>query len=78
MFKVVKKLKVLKKPLRKLLYDQGNLHENIKHLRHELDAAQKALDANPFNVTVWEDKAACLQAFNDACSRAIPEAKGKD
>nr|GEX70652.1 hypothetical protein [Tanacetum cinerariifolium] len=41
MFKVVKRLKLLKKPLRKLLYDNGNLHENVKKLRHELDEAQK-------------------------------------
>ncbi|GJR04776.1 hypothetical protein Tco_0527760 [Tanacetum coccineum] len=42
MFKVVKRLKLLKKPLRKLLYDQRNVHENVKKLRHELDEAQKA------------------------------------
>ncbi|GJU61512.1 RNA-directed DNA polymerase, eukaryota, reverse transcriptase zinc-binding domain protein [Tanacetum coccineum] len=66
MFKVVKKLKVLKNPLRKLLYDQGNLHENVKHLRHELDEAQKALDSDPFNATIREDEAAYLHAFNDA------------
>ncbi|GKA75562.1 putative RNA-directed DNA polymerase [Tanacetum coccineum] len=66
MFKVVQKLKFLKKPLRKLLYDQGNLHENVKHLRHKLDEAQRALDADPFNLTIREDEAAYLQAFNDA------------
>ncbi|GJS24843.1 RNA-directed DNA polymerase, eukaryota, reverse transcriptase zinc-binding domain protein [Tanacetum coccineum] len=37
MYKVVKRLKGLKKPLRTLLYDKGNLHENVKKLRHELD-----------------------------------------
>nr|GEX99832.1 hypothetical protein [Tanacetum cinerariifolium] len=47
MFKVVKHLKLLKKPLRKLLYDHGNVCENVKKLRHELDEAQKALDADP-------------------------------
>nr|GEY06209.1 hypothetical protein [Tanacetum cinerariifolium] len=38
MFKLVKRLKVLKKPLRKLLYDHGNLHDNVKRLRIKLDA----------------------------------------
>ncbi|GKB52176.1 hypothetical protein Tco_0902929 [Tanacetum coccineum] len=38
MFKVVKRLKVLKKPLRKLLYDHMNLHANVKRLCIELDA----------------------------------------
>ncbi|GKC95261.1 sugar transport protein 13 [Tanacetum coccineum] len=66
MFKVVKKLKILKKPLRKLLYVQGNLHENVKHLRHELDEVQKAFDSDQFNATIREDEAIYLQAFNDA------------
>ncbi|GJY67569.1 pre-mRNA-splicing factor 38B-like protein isoform X1 [Tanacetum coccineum] len=58
--------KVVKKPLRKLLYDQGNLHEKVKHLGHELDEAQKALDSDPFNATIREDEAAYLQAFTGA------------
>ncbi|GKB61095.1 sodium/hydrogen exchanger 6, partial [Tanacetum coccineum] len=49
MFKVVKRLKSLKKPFRNLMYDQGNLHENVKKLRHELDEVQKALDIDPSN-----------------------------
>ncbi|GKD80429.1 hypothetical protein Tco_1347268 [Tanacetum coccineum] len=47
MFKVVSKLKALKKPLRKLVYDQGNLHERVNKLRLELDEVQKALDTDP-------------------------------
>ncbi|GKC89452.1 RNA-directed DNA polymerase, eukaryota, reverse transcriptase zinc-binding domain protein [Tanacetum coccineum] len=39
MFKVVKRLKFLKKPLRKLLYDHGSIYENVKKLIHELDEA---------------------------------------
>ncbi|GJX41003.1 hypothetical protein Tco_0255993 [Tanacetum coccineum] len=66
MFKVVKRLKLLKKPLRKLLYDQGNLHKNVKRLRHELDEAQRALDSDPGNLELREEEAAYLQAFNDA------------
>nr|GEV80301.1 hypothetical protein [Tanacetum cinerariifolium] len=66
MFKVVKRLKLLKKPLRKLLYDHGNFHENVKRLRHELDEAQKALDFDPNNVELQEEEAAYLQAFTDA------------
>ncbi|GJX28851.1 hypothetical protein Tco_0236930 [Tanacetum coccineum] len=37
MFRVANKLKNLKKPLRKLLYDKGNLHTNVNQLRDELD-----------------------------------------
>ncbi|GKF50923.1 RNA-directed DNA polymerase, eukaryota, reverse transcriptase zinc-binding domain protein, partial [Tanacetum coccineum] len=38
MYRVVKKLKNLKSPLRKLLYDKGNLHVNVNRLRADLDA----------------------------------------
>ncbi|GKB07442.1 hypothetical protein Tco_0835726 [Tanacetum coccineum] len=60
MFKVVKRLKVLKKPLCKLLYDHGNLHDNVKRLRIELDAVQIALDSDPSNIELREEEAAYL------------------
>ncbi|GJS10955.1 hypothetical protein Tco_0367751 [Tanacetum coccineum] len=37
MYRVVKKLKYLKKPFCKLLYEKGNLHDNVERLRMELD-----------------------------------------
>ncbi|GKA63623.1 hypothetical protein Tco_0763229, partial [Tanacetum coccineum] len=66
MFKVVKRLKLLKMPLRKLLYDHGNIHENVKKIRHELDEAQKALDSAPSNIELQEEEAAYLHAYQDA------------
>nr|GEV88392.1 hypothetical protein [Tanacetum cinerariifolium] len=66
MYKVVKRLKILMKPLRKLLYDQSNILKKVKHLRHELDEVQRALDSDPTNKDLREDEAAYLQAFNDA------------
>ncbi|GKD46127.1 putative RNA-directed DNA polymerase, partial [Tanacetum coccineum] len=66
MFKVVNRLKLLKKPLRKLLYDHGNLCENVKRLRHELDEAQTTLDSDPSNIELREEEVTYLQAFNDA------------
>nr|GFC07906.1 RNA-directed DNA polymerase, eukaryota, reverse transcriptase zinc-binding domain protein [Tanacetum cinerariifolium] len=66
MFKVVKRLKLPKKPLRKLLYDHANFYENVKRLRNKLDEAQKALDSDPNNVELREDEASYLQAFTDA------------
>ncbi|PWA40329.1 RNA-directed DNA polymerase, eukaryota, Reverse transcriptase zinc-binding domain protein [Artemisia annua] len=42
MYKVVSKLKALKKPLRKLLYNEGNIHDKVVKLRHELDTKPKA------------------------------------
>lgn len=47
MFRVVKKLKALKAPLRKLVFDQGNLHTKVSSLRKELDDLQRLIDVNP-------------------------------
>ncbi|GJX79200.1 putative reverse transcriptase domain, reverse transcriptase zinc-binding domain protein [Tanacetum coccineum] len=64
--KVVKRLKLLKKPLRKLLYEKGNLHDNVKRLCDELDRVQTSLDADPFNVLLRESEATCVAAFSEA------------
>ncbi|GJX67859.1 hypothetical protein Tco_0303586 [Tanacetum coccineum] len=66
MYQVLKKLKGLKKPLRKLLKDQGNLHNRVSILRNELDEVQKALDLDPFNAMFHDDEAAYLKGVNDA------------
>nr|GEW28645.1 hypothetical protein [Tanacetum cinerariifolium] len=68
MYHVVSKLKALKKPLRKLVHDHGNLHECVNKLRHELDEVQKALDLNPTDQTLCEEEAVYVQAFNKAKS----------
>jgi len=41
---VVKKLKAAKPGLRKLLFQQGNLHENVNNLRKKVDDIQKLID----------------------------------
>ncbi|GJV26677.1 retrovirus-related pol polyprotein from transposon TNT 1-94 [Tanacetum coccineum] len=66
MFQVVQRLKNLKKPLRKLLYEHGNLHDNVNKLRIELDQVQRGLDLDPFNSTLREHEAMYVQAFNEA------------
>nr|GEW92336.1 hypothetical protein [Tanacetum cinerariifolium] len=66
MFKVVSKMKLLKKPLQKLLQDQGNLHERVNKLRSELDEVQKAFDKNPANPILREEECLYVQAFNEA------------
>nr|GEV15528.1 hypothetical protein [Tanacetum cinerariifolium] len=66
MYKVIKRLKVLKKPLHKLLYDHGNIHDNVKKLRKKLDEAQIELDSDPNNIEKCEMEATVLKAFNDA------------
>ncbi|GJY89211.1 hypothetical protein Tco_0503839 [Tanacetum coccineum] len=66
MFRVVKKLKGLKKPIRKLMYDKGNLHANVVRLREELDKMQTDLDNDPINLSFRENEAATVVAFNEA------------
>ncbi|GJT93786.1 zinc knuckle CX2CX4HX4C containing protein [Tanacetum coccineum] len=60
---VLQKLKSLKKPLRKLMHEQGNLHDRVKRLRVELDELQKALDLDPSN-GVLRDKVAVYVSGN--------------
>ncbi|GKE40987.1 RNA-directed DNA polymerase, eukaryota, reverse transcriptase zinc-binding domain protein, partial [Tanacetum coccineum] len=66
MFKVVSKMKLLKKPLWKLLHDQGNLHERVHKLRLELDEVQKVLDINSADSILREEECVYIQAFNEA------------
>nr|GEU50636.1 hypothetical protein [Tanacetum cinerariifolium] len=63
---MVKKLKGLKKPIRKLMYDKGNLHANVVRLWEELDKVQTELDSDPNNLSFWEKEAAKLVDFNEA------------
>nr|GEX30624.1 hypothetical protein [Tanacetum cinerariifolium] len=62
MYQVVQKMKMLKKPLRKLLHSHCNLHDRVNKLRVELDAVQKALDQDPHNSTLREEEAVYLAA----------------
>nr|GFA70392.1 hypothetical protein [Tanacetum cinerariifolium] len=58
MFKVVSKMKLIKKPLRKLLHEQEGLHETVNKLRIEFNTVQKALDSDPANATLKEQECA--------------------
>ncbi|GJX72136.1 hypothetical protein Tco_0309307 [Tanacetum coccineum] len=64
-FLTVKKLKYLKKPFRKLLYEKGNLHDNVERLRVELDQVQRDLDADPSNAILREEEAIYGETFTD-------------
>ncbi|GJR21636.1 protein LAZ1 [Tanacetum coccineum] len=66
MFQVVQKMKILKKPLRKLMHDQGNLHERVTHFRVELDEIQKVINCDTYNNSVRDKGVVFNQAFNEA------------
>ncbi|XP_022042279.1 uncharacterized protein LOC110944943 [Helianthus annuus] len=66
MFQVVKKLKCLKSPMRKLMYKQGNLHEKVKVAQKMLDECQQLLDSNPDNKELMNNQDRLLQGYKDA------------
>ncbi|XP_022030707.1 uncharacterized protein LOC110931630 [Helianthus annuus] len=65
-FRVVKKLRLLKHPLRSLLFKQGNLHKKVEKLRVELDSIQLLIDRDPAN--------ADLRVSETSISRQLQEA----
>ncbi|GKC39187.1 RNA-directed DNA polymerase, eukaryota, reverse transcriptase zinc-binding domain protein [Tanacetum coccineum] len=66
MYRVVKRLKGLKSPFRKLLHTHGNLHNRVDLLCRELDEIQKAIDKEPNNSDLREEHAHYLLAFKEA------------
>nr|XP_043612922.1 uncharacterized protein LOC122584908 [Erigeron canadensis] len=66
MFKVVKKLRSLKRPLRKILFQQGNLHARVDQCRADLDEIQAEIDKDPTNSGLREKETIVLKKFNDA------------
>nr|GEU32802.1 reverse transcriptase domain, reverse transcriptase zinc-binding domain protein [Tanacetum cinerariifolium] len=66
MLRVVKRLKRLKSPFRKLLHNHGNLHERVNKIRTKLDEAQKSIDRDPFSSILHEENTHYLIAFKEA------------
>ncbi|GJU98265.1 hypothetical protein Tco_1327536 [Tanacetum coccineum] len=66
MYRVVKWLKGLKYPFRKLLHNHGNLHDRVNKIHIELDEAQKAIDRDPSSSVLREEHAHYLLAFKEA------------
>ncbi|XP_022003122.1 uncharacterized protein LOC110900542 [Helianthus annuus] len=66
-FQLVKKLRLLKRPLRALLFQQGNLHKKVETLRGELDAIQREIDRCPSNLNLRNQETRITAAFQEAC-----------
>ncbi|GKF05536.1 hypothetical protein Tco_0036204, partial [Tanacetum coccineum] len=62
MYKLVKKLKKLKKPLNKLSWSQGNVYDRAKRLNEELKRDQDDVKNNPFDVVA---RTKAVQTLND-------------
>ncbi|XP_022030699.1 uncharacterized protein LOC110931622 [Helianthus annuus] len=65
-FSVVKKLRLLKSPLRALLYHQGNLHKKVEELRVKLDRIQRDMDNDPSSLMLREEEAITRSDFQTA------------
>jgi hypothetical protein len=66
MFSVVSKLKLLKKPLRKLNFEQGNLYDKVKKLKFELSKVQSEVVKDSSNKDLRFEEAVLMQAYRDA------------
>ncbi|XP_022024439.1 uncharacterized protein LOC110924755 [Helianthus annuus] len=65
-FRVVKKLRLLKGPLKALLFKQGNLHRKVKDLRSKLDGIQSLIDADPSNVDLRAKESSLTRDYQEA------------
>ncbi|XP_021979685.1 uncharacterized protein LOC110875793 [Helianthus annuus] len=65
-FSVVKKLRMLKSPLRVLLFQQGNLHKKVQELREKLDQIQRELDSNPASLIIREEETSTRRSYQEA------------
>ncbi|KAJ9535293.1 hypothetical protein OSB04_un001605 [Centaurea solstitialis] len=68
MFSVVSKLKGVKKGLRKLNFNVGNVSENVKKLRADVERNQIACDADPEDGILRNEGASYLKALKEALS----------
>ncbi|GJX80091.1 RNA-directed DNA polymerase, eukaryota, reverse transcriptase zinc-binding domain protein [Tanacetum coccineum] len=66
MFSVVSKLKLLKKPFRKLKFAQGDLAKKVLDSRHELERVQAMMVDDSFNPVLRKKETECLRAYKDA------------
>lgn len=66
MFSVVSKLKMLKKPLRKLRLANGNLSEKVRILKAELEKVQANMEKDFHNVDLRLEELFFLNAYNKA------------
>ncbi|XP_035845270.1 uncharacterized protein LOC118491527 [Helianthus annuus] len=66
LFAVTKKLRNLKPYMRKLLFNQGNLHDKVADLRKKLDDIQSLIDSSPLDVDLRNMEAQWLKDFQIA------------
>nr|GEV49391.1 hypothetical protein [Tanacetum cinerariifolium] len=71
MYRVVQKLKSLKKPLRKLSWKNGNIFEKVHEMKLKLALAQSNLDADPLNKSLKGMVVQIRKDYNDAAEEEL-------
>ncbi|XP_021975497.1 uncharacterized protein LOC110870625 [Helianthus annuus] len=66
-FQVAKKMRLLKHPLRLLLFKQGNLNKKVEDLRQKLDVAQQEIDRQPLCEELRIEEVNLTCDFQQAC-----------
>ncbi|GKC34384.1 hypothetical protein Tco_1046768 [Tanacetum coccineum] len=63
MFKVVKKMRNLKYPMKKLNWKEGNLFDKVNQLKNDIQDIQKKIDCDPYDKELRKVEAMLLQQF---------------
>ncbi|GKA40599.1 RNA-directed DNA polymerase, eukaryota, reverse transcriptase zinc-binding domain protein [Tanacetum coccineum] len=66
MYQIVKKLKKLKRPLKKLSWANGNVFDNVMNWKDKLKSAQAEVDKNPHDEKLIKDVILALNEFVEA------------
>ncbi|GJY45431.1 RNA-directed DNA polymerase, eukaryota, reverse transcriptase zinc-binding domain protein [Tanacetum coccineum] len=66
MYRLIKKMKTLKKPLKALSWSHGNVYDRVRALKDELNSKQKDADENPFDLKIKTIAAQTLNEYIEA------------
>nr|GFB12233.1 RNA-directed DNA polymerase, eukaryota, reverse transcriptase zinc-binding domain protein [Tanacetum cinerariifolium] len=64
--KVAKRIKNLKKPLKKLTWENGNVFENVKSLRDSVKEVQQKIDKDPHNKDLRSKEVDIIKEYSEA------------
>ncbi|GJY81630.1 RNA-directed DNA polymerase, eukaryota, reverse transcriptase zinc-binding domain protein [Tanacetum coccineum] len=78
MYRVVQKLKLLKKPLNKLNWQNGNLFDKVNDLKEKLKDAQSKVDVDPFNLEKRKNTVSLMNEYSQAAEDDLKLLHQKD
>ncbi|KAK1415040.1 hypothetical protein QVD17_30809 [Tagetes erecta] len=59
-------MRMLKGPLRSMIFKQGNIHKKVVEWRHKLNEIQRKIDAEPWVTELREAESMCMREFHEA------------